>query len=137
MLNIMVSIPIHGRQISNELRLQPLNPTLHQSWAPNSSPEVLGSQPASTCLGIWSSGGCYTLICLGIHQSMGPRRSTCLNLPRHPILGRPTCLSLSGDLISKRLSCLNLPGDLHPDLGMPGSQVATVLGRISFKKTHP
>ena len=68
---------------------------------------------------------------------MGPRRLTCLNLPRDPTLGRPTCLSLSGDLISRRLSCLNLPGDLHPDLGMPGSQVATVLGRISFKKTHP
>ena len=30
-----------------------------------------------------------------------------------------------------------LGGDLHPDLGMPGSQVATVLGRISFRKTHP
>ena len=27
--------------------------------------------------------------------------------------------------------------DLHPDLGMPGSQVATVLGRICFKKAHP
>ena len=28
-------------------------------------------------------------------------------------------------------------GDLHPDLGMTGSQVATVLGSISFRKTHP
>ena len=27
--------------------------------------------------------------------------------------------------------------DLHPDLGMPGSQVVTVLGRICFKKAHP
>ena len=26
------------------------------------------------------------------------------------------------------------PGDLHPDPGMPGSQVATVLGRTSFRK---
>ena len=33
--------------------------------------------------------------------------------------------------------CLSLLGDLYPDLGMPGSQVATVLGRISFRKTHP
>ena len=30
----------------------------------------------------------------------------------------------------------NLPGDLHPDPGMPGSQVATVVGSISFRKTH-
>ena len=37
--------------------------------------------------------------------------------------------------ISRRLSRLSLPGDLHPDPGTPGSQVATVLGRISFKKT--
>ena len=42
-----------------------------------------------------------------------------------------------GDSISRRLSFLSLPGDLHPDPGIPGSQVATVLGRISFKKTHP
>ena len=27
--------------------------------------------------------------------------------------------------------------DLHPDPGTPGSQVATILGRISFRKTHP
>ena len=32
---------------------------------------------------------------------------------------------------------LSLPGDLHPDAGMPGSQVATVLDRIIFRKTHP
>ena len=39
---------------------------------------------------------------------------------------------------------LQLGGDLHPDPGMPGSQVATVLGRISFlserltpKEVHP
>ena len=37
----------------------------------------------------------------------------------------------------RKLSCLSLPGDLHPDLGTPGSQVATILGRISFRKTHP
>ena len=35
---------------------------------------------------------------------------------------------------SRMLSHLSLPGDLHPD---PGSQVATVLSRISFKKTYP
>ena len=28
-------------------------------------------------------------------------------------------------------------GDLHPDLGTPGSQVATILSRISFRKTQP
>ena len=62
---------------------------------------------------------------------------TCLDLPRDQILRRPTFLDLTKDSIFRRLSCLNLPGDLHPDPGMPGSQVATVLGRISFRKTHP
>ena len=41
-------------------------------------------------------------------------------------------LNLPGDSISRRLSCLSLPGDLHPDPGMPGSPVATVLGRMSL-----
>ena len=83
---------------------------------------VQGVQPGSACLGIWSWGCCHASTCLGIHQSRDPK-STCLDLPR--------------DSISRRWSCFNLPGDLHPDLGMPGSQVATVLGRISFGKTHP
>ena len=59
------------------------------------------------------------------------------DLPRDPILRMLACLDLSGDLISRRLSCLNLPGDLYPDPGMPGAQVAAVLHRISFRKTHP
>ena len=59
----------------------------------------------------------------GSSSPRGPRRSSRLDLPRDPILGRP--------------SHLDLPGDLHPDLGTPGFQVATVLGRISFRKTHP
>ena len=41
------------------------------------------------------------------------------------------------DSISRRLSQLSVPGDLHPDPGMSSSQVATVLGGISFRKTHP
>ena len=57
-------------------------------------------------------------------------------LVKDPILGRPNCFDLSGDLISSRLSCFSLPGNLHPDPGMHGSQVATVLDRISFRKTH-
>ena len=60
-----------------------------------------------------------------------------LDLPRDPILGRLSRLDLPGDSISRRLSHLSLPGDLHPDLVTPGSQVAIVLGRISFKKIHP
>ena len=67
----------------------------------------------------------------------GPRRSSHLDLPRDPILGKPSCLDLPGDSIPRRLSHLSLPGDLHPDPGTGGSQVATVLGRISFRKTHP
>ena len=104
---------------------------------PNSSPGVPGGQPALTCPGIWSSKGCHASTCLGIHQSRGPRRLSCFDLPRDPILRRLSHLDLPGDLISRRLSCLSLPGDLHLDPGTPGSQVATVLGRISFRKTHP
>ena len=59
----------------------------------------------------------------GFSSPRGPRRLSCLDLP--------------GDSVSRRLSRLSLPGDLHPDPGTPGSQVATVLGRISFRKTHP
>ena len=73
----------------------------------------------------------------GSASPRGPRRSSHLDLPRDPILGRLSHLDLPGDSISRRLSRLSLPGDLHPDPGMPGSQVATVLGRISFRKTHP
>ena len=58
-------------------------------------------------------------------------------MPRDPIFRRLTCLYLPGESISRRLSRLSLPADLHPDPGTPGSQVATVLGRISFRKTHP
>ena len=157
MLYIMISIPICGEQTGNKLKLQPLNPTQHWSlwrpWGmPNSVPGgrpasacleiqipggchasiclricqswgIPGGQPALTCLGIWSSEGCHASTCLGIRQSRNPRRSSCLNLP--------------GDLISRRLSHLSLPGNMHPDPGMPGSQVATILGRISFRKTHP
>ena len=138
----MISMPICSEQTGSELRLQLLNPTQHWScWRPWRCPTpARGSQevnPASTCLGIWSSKGCHASTCLGIHQSRGPRKSTYLDLPRDPIIGRVTCLNLSRDSISRRLPCLSLPGDLHPDPGIPGLQVATVLGRISFKKTHP
>ena len=75
--------------------------------------------------------------CLDLPKDLVLGRLSCLNLPRDPILRRPSCLDLPGDMISRRLSCLSLPRDLHPDPGMPGSQVATVLGKISFKKTHP
>ena len=137
----MVSIPVHGGQTSNEL--QPPNSTQHWSrWRPcghpNSSPGVPGGHHALTCLGIWSLKGCRASAFRGSSSPKGPRRSSRLDLPRDPILRRPSRLDLRldlpGDLISRRLSCLSLPGDLHPDVGTPGSQVATVLGRISFKK---
>ena len=99
---------------------------------PNSSLRVLGGQPALTCLGIWYSGVYHASTCSGTQGSM---RLTCLSLPRNSILGRLSCLDLPGDLTSRRLSSLSLPGDLQPDLGTPGSQAATVLDRISFKKT--
>ena len=102
---------------------------------PNSNLGVPGGQPALTCLGIWSLKVCYASTCLGIHQSRGPRRSSRLDKPRDQILRRLTCLNLPRDLISRRLSRLSLSGDLYPDPGTPGSQVATVLGEISFRKT--
>ena len=78
-------------------------------------------------------------------QSGGPRRSSRLDLPRDLVLERLSCLNLLGDFISRRLSHLSLPEDLHPDPGTnlhpdpgtTGSQVSTVLGRISFRKTQP
>ena len=87
-----------------------------RSWAPE-------GQNALICLGIWSSKGCHASTCLEVCQSRSPRKSICLDLPK--------------DLVSRRLPCLSLPEDLHPDPGMPCSQIATVLGRISFRKTHP
>ena len=74
---------------------------------------------------------------LGDLPVQGSQESTCFDLPRDPILRRPTHLDLPGDSISRRLSCLRLPGDLHPDPETPSFQIATVLGRISFRKTYP
>ena len=137
----MASVPICSGQTSNKLRLQPLVNLPSTCWTPweclTPARGVPGGQSASTCLGIWSSKGCHTSTCWGICQFRDPRGSTCLKLLSDPILQRLTCLDLPGDSISRRLPCLSLPGDLHPDLGMPGSRVATLLGRISFKKTHP
>ena len=129
-----------GREIL--YNIQPLNPTQHWShWGPwglpNSSPGAPGGQPALTCLGIWSSKGCHASTCSGIRSPRGPSRLSRLDLPRDPILRRPSRLDLPGNSISRRLSRLSLPGDLHPDPGTPGSQIATVLGRISFRKTQP
>ena len=73
-----------------------------------------------TCLGIGSSKGCHASAFQGSSSPKDPRRSSGLDLP--------------GDSISRKLSCLSLPGDLHPDPGTPGSQVATVMGKISFQK---
>ena len=92
---------------------------VNHAWR-STSLGVPGGSLASTCLGILFLGGYHVSTYLGIHKSRGPRRLTCLDLP--------------GDLISRRLSRLDLPGDLHPDQGIPGSQVATVLGRVSFRK---
>ena len=96
------------------------------------------------------SGGPRRLSCLDLPRDLVLKRLshlkllgdplvqwTCLSLPRDPILGRLTCLNLPRDLISRRLSCFSLPGYLHSDPGMPGSKVATRLGRINFRKTHP
>ena len=98
---------------------------------------VRGGHHALTCLGIGLRKVVTPQPVWGSSSPRGPRRSSRLDLPTDPILGRLSPLDLPGDLISRRLSRLSLPGDLHPDPGTPGSQVATVLGRISFRKTHP
>ena len=148
MLYIMISSPIHSGQTGNELRLHPLNPTQHWSgWRPWGCPAPAWGPRRSTCLDLpmdlvlgslsSTSAGSGSLGLLRDPPAQGARRLTCLYLPRDPIFGKPTCLDLPRDSISRRLSHLNLSVDLHLDLGMPGSQVATVLGRISFRKTYP
>ena len=71
-----------------------------------------------TCLGIGLRKVVTPQPVRGSFSPRGPRRSSHLDLPRDPILGRPSRLSV--------------PGDLHPDPGTPGSQVATVLGKMNL-----
>ena len=87
-------------------------------------------------------------------QFRGPRRLTCLDLLRDLVLERLSYLNLLRDPPIQGSQEVYMPRpawgfDLQeavmpqtawgsaPDLGMPSSQVATVLGRISFRKTHP
>ena len=147
----MASILIRGGQSNKELRLQP---NTSHAGDPGDAKLQPGDPRRSVCLNLPMDPILGRLTCLDVPWDLisrrltclnllgnlpvrGPRRSTCFDLPREPILRRLTCLDLSGDSISRRLSCLSLPGDLLLDLGMPGSQVSTVLGRISLKKTHP
>ena len=103
--------------------IQPPNPTQYWShWRPWGHPNSsLGGPRRSSRLDLprdRSSKGCHASTCSGILSPRGPRRSSRLDLP--------------GDSISRRLSRLSLLGDLHPDPGTPGSQVATVLGRMNL-----
>ena len=94
----------------------------------NSSLEIPWGWPASICLGIWSPGDCHTSAFLGIHQCGGPRRSACLYLPNGPS-SREADLTRSAQRFDLQEAVMSQPAwDLHPDLGMPGSQVVTVLG---------
>ena len=93
---------------------------------------IPGGHHALTCLGISLRKVVTPQPVRGPSSSRGPRRSSHLDLPRDPILVRRSCLDLPGDSISRRLSRLSLPGDVHPDPGMPGSQVPTVLGRMNL-----
>ena len=101
-----------GREIL--YNIQPPNPTQYwshwRSWGrPTPVWGVPGGHHALTCLGI------------GLRKVVTPQPVQGSSSPRGP----------------RRLSCLDLPGDQLLDPGTPGSQVATVLGRISFRKTHP
>ena len=100
-------------------------------------PRVLGAQHASTCLEIWSLRGCHTSTCSGVCWS---QRAGMPWPAQGPSSLEDDLLDLPGDSVSRRLSRFSLSGDLqdlHSDLGTPGSQIATVLGRISFRQTHP
>ena len=135
LLYIVVSVPICGGQTGDELELQPLNPTQQWScWGPWGHPAPAWGSQEVDCLGISSLEGRHASTCSENCQSGGCRSSSPaqrLN-SQEADLPRP-----SWNLISKRLLHPSLPGDLHPDLGTPGSQVATILGRISFRNTHP
>ena len=89
-----------------------------------------------TCLGMGLQKVVTPQPVQGSFSPRGPRRLSLLDLPRDPILGRPSHLDLPGDSISRRLSRLSLPGDLYPDPGTPGSQVATVLGKMNFYRIY-
>ena len=74
-------------------------------------------------------------------QSRGSRRSTCLDMPRNLVIGSLSYLNLLGDLAVQGSQKVDMRrpawgSALHPDPGMPGSKDATVLDRISFRKTH-
>ena len=102
MLYIMVSIPIWVGQTSNELRLQPFNPTQHWScWRPwRHTTPAWGGPRRSTCLSLPRDlvlGRLSHLSLLGDPPAWGPRKSTCLNLPRNLVLGRLSCFNLLGD----------------------------------------
>ena len=123
--------------IPNPLILPNTGHTGHLGDAQTPVQRVPGGHHTLTCLGISLQKVVTPLPVRGSSSPRGPRRSSHLDLPRDPILGRPSRLDLPRDSISRRLSRVSLPGDLHPDLGTHGSRVATVLGRISFRKTHP
>ena len=144
MLYIMVSIPIRDGQTGNELRLHPLIlPSISHTGDLGDAQFQSRGPRRSTCLDLPRDLVLKRLSHLNLLGDLpvprGTRRSSHLDLPRDSILGRLSCLDLPGDSISRRLSRLSLPGDLHPDPGTPGSQVATVLGRMSLHHiySHP
>ena len=100
----------------------------------------LGGPRRPTCLDLPRDLVLGRLSCLNLLGNPSDQGSQEVNMPQ-PAQGpnsqeadmpRP-----ARDSISSRLSCLDPHGDPHPDPGMPGSQAATILGRISVRKTHP
>ena len=104
---------------------------------PNSSLGVPGGRPASTCLEIWSLKGCHASTCSGILQSRGPgsrHASTCLGTQFLGGLPASTCLGTQSPGGCHASPCL---GICTMTWGCLALRLAIVLGRISFKKTHP
>ena len=108
----------------------------------------------SACLGIHQPGiPGSQLACLDLPRDLVPGRLSRLNLLRDPpVQGSQVnmpwpaqgpnsqeaiLLLLAQGFDTQEAIMPQLAWDLHPDPGTPGSQVATALGRISFRNTHP
>ena len=66
----------------------------------------------------------------------GHHALTCLEISLRKVVTPQPVGGSSSPRGPRRLSCFNLPGDLHPDPGTPGSQVATVLGRMNLHQIY-
>ena len=131
----MISIPICSKQTGNELKLQPLNPTQHWShWRPWDCPTpVRGSQEVDLPRDLVLE----RLSCLNLLGDLPVQESQEVITPR-PAQGTNSQAAdlprpAQGFELQEEVTP-QLPWDLHPDQGMPGSQVATGMGEEGRNK---